>query len=260
MRNITAAAIAAALSVSACGSETTEDSHHGEAHTSQWAYAGEHGPVNWGFLHEDYETCETGEYQSPIDLPGDLSPEDLPDLEFAYGESSVQVTNNGHTLQYAYEPGSTVTLNGESYELEQFHFHARSEHAIAGHYFPLEMHLVHRSLLDESRHLVLAVLFELGQPSATLADADWAQLPTESGDSHSNRQALFNIAEQLPGGDTYRYDGSLTTPPCSESIEWVVHQTPATISQEQLEIFTQMYDRGWRPVAPIGERDIVLGN
>jgi carbonic anhydrase len=188
-----------------------------------------------------------------------LAPVDLPDIAPLYGTTQVDAENNGHTVVFRTNPGSVVQLGAEQFELLQFHFHAHSEHSIGGVFFPLEMHLVHRSVLDPDKLLVLGVLIAEGVATPTFENADWQQLPRRQGERLVDASTFLDLASLLPGGVTYRYDGSLTTPPCTESVQWVVYATPMTFSAQQIRAFSNIYDRDWRPTTELNMRAITYG-
>ncbi len=218
-----------------------------------WTYEGEEGPEHWGELSADYAACADGKAQSPIDIaqPG---PEDLANIVFNYEPSKVNILNNGHTIQVNYDPGSFVEIDGMRYDLAQFHFHAPSEHSIGGQLAQAELHLVHKSAAGDLA--VVGVLIEEGAENPAFATI-WANLPAEPAEVKSV-DAEVDAAELLPAEQaTYRYDGSLTTPPCSEGVKWNVMTTPIQMSAAQLAAFTAIVDGNNRPVQALGERKLV---
>lgn len=163
--------------------------------------------------------------------------------------------NNGHTIQVNYAPGSTLGVDGRTFELKQFHFHSPSENKIDGKQFPLEGHLVHA---DKDGNLaVLSILFELGAPNPLLGKA-WPAMPAKVGDKAS-LPAGINVASMLPKNmDYYRFNGSLTTPPCSEGVWWLVAKKPARISQAQVDQFTKTIGfANNRPIQPVNARPVL---
>ena len=220
---------------------------------SHWAYSGAEGPEHWGALSPDFIACSTGKSQSPINLT-DAVRSDLKPIEFHYQAGGNEIVNNGHTVQVNYAPGSRLSVDGRDFELKQFHFHAPSENLVNGKSYPLEAHLVHA---DKDGNLaVVAVMFVEGAENASLAHA-WAHLPANVGEKVS----LSSVAVEglLPSKrDYYRYDGSLTTPPCSEGVRWIVLKEPVTASPAQLEAFTHvMHHANNRPVQPLNARVVL---
>jgi carbonic anhydrase len=192
--------------------------------------------------------------QSPINITNVLDAK-LPPLSPEYGSKSKNIVNNGHTIQVNMTPGSTFKIDGKTFELKQFHFHSPSENHIEGKSFPLEAHFVN---LDKDGNIaVVALMFEEGKANETLEKV-WSKMPTKEGES--NVLELANIANELLPEDKhyYRFNGSLTTPPCTEGVRWFVLKTPATVSKGQVEKFhhTMHHDNN-RPIQPIDARIIV---
>ena len=177
---------------------------------------------------------------------------ELAPLQFHYLPGGKTLVNNGHTVQVNYAPGSSLELDGMHFELKQFHFHAPSENLIEGRSYPLEGHLVHAN--DKGELAVVAVMFEPGQANAALSQA-WQALPAKAGEMHSLEQPIS--AEQLLPAqhDYYRFSGSLTTPPCSEGVRWLVMKQPVQVSQAQIDAFKAvMHHPNNRPVQPLNGR------
>jgi carbonic anhydrase len=223
----------------------------GNAH---WTYAGQEGSEHWGGLDKSYAICASGMNQSPVNLTKMIEGE-LPELKVSYEIAGQEILNNGHTIQVNYAAGSTLTVENRTFELKQFHFHTPSENTIEGQSYPMEAHFVHG---DENGNLaVIAVLFKTGKHSAGLEKA-WAHMPESAG----IKQQLSNLVDAnslLPGNHAYyRFNGSLTTPPCSEGVNWFVMKDFATASQEQINKFSQtMQHPNNRPVQPINAREII---
>lgn len=220
------------------------------AATVHWEYSGEAGPAKWASLTPEYGQC-AGSNQSPVNLSG-LVKAELAPLQFHYLAGGRSVTNNGHTVQVDYAPGSTLELDGMHFTLKQFHFHAPSENLIEGKSYPLEGHLVHAN--DQGELAVVAVMFEPGSANSALGRA-WTSLPAKAGEQHQLKDAVS--AEQLLPAkrDYYRFSGSLTTPPCSEGVRWLVMKQPVQISQAQIDAFKAvMHHPNNRPVQPLHGR------
>ena len=216
--------------------------------------ASEAGQVEEHWTHEDPEAwggeCATGDQQSPVDLT-DAQPRDLADIEFDYQPSAVTVSNTGHTIQADYGTGSAIGVDGAWFDLVQFHFHAPSEHTVDGEHAAAELHLVHQD--DEGNLAVIGVLVEKGEPDDGVAPV-LEDVPYRAG-TETEPDARIDADELLPESHlTYRYDGSLTTPPCSEGVQWLVMTEPVTWSAAQLTEFTDLYDGSNRPVQPLGDR------
>ncbi len=219
-----------------------------------WTYEGEEGPDHWGELMADYETCSTGTHQSPIDIVAPTS-ESLTDIAFNYEPTDLVIKNNGHTIQVDYAEGSSITVDGTEYMLKQFHFHHPSEHTIAGVIYPMEMHLVHADA--DGNLAVVGVLIKEGAADNDAFASVWANLPAEEMEPTSIDYETVDAAELLPTDHSYdTYSGSLTTPPCSENVKWLVLTTPIELSVEQISAFTDIFELNARPVQPLNDRSV----
>ena len=220
---------------------------------THWGYEGTHGPEHWGSLDPGFAVCSNGREQSPTDLTG-AEPQDLSEIVFDYAPSPISILNNGHTIQVDYQPRSGIVLDGTRYELVQFHFHHRSEHTVDGASFPLEMHLVHTGA--DGALAVVGVFLEEGGANEALAPV-WRHLPRESGPA-AVVEGTVDAAALLPEQRrTWRYAGSLTTPPCTEGVSWLVMTEPVTASREQIEAFSAIFPVNNRPVQPRHRRRLV---
>ena len=218
--------------------------------STPWGYGRGDGPAVWAELDPAFRACAAGREQSPIDLAGGLRA-DLTPVDFDYRQTRAVVEDTGHTIQATPAPGSGIVLDGVRYALQQFHFHHRSEHTVDGAEMPLEMHLVHRS--ESGALAVVGVLFAAGAANAALAPV-WAAMPPEAGVANAAPVRL-DLAALLPAGrETWRYRGSLTTPPCTEGVAWVVLTEPLTLSAAQIDAFAAVHPNNRRPAQPLGER------
>jgi len=219
-----------------------------------WSYSGHEGPEYWGELSDNFALCSSGKNQSPIDISRQVAAELAP-LSFSYQSAGNSVVNNGHTIKVDYAPGSTLTVDGHSYELKQFHFHAPSENHIDGQSFPLEGHLVHAD--KEGNLAVVGVMFEEGKENAELAKA-WSVMPHDKGNQAKPSAALSAEALLPASRDYYRFNGSLTTPPCSEGVVWLVMKQPVQASKAQIQAFEKvMHHANNRPLQPLNARAVM---
>jgi len=215
------------------------------------------GPAKWGTL-EGNATCATGTQQTPIDLrAGAAAPQDLADLVFGYQPSIITMTNNGHTVQLTYRPGSTLGRVGskDTWTLAQFHFHAPSEHTVDGVSYPLELHLVHLDAAGQPA-VVVGVFIREGVENAALARA-FRSLPAKEGETIVPHGERVDAGALLPADKTFfTYAGSLTTPPCTEGITWYVLRTPIEMSPAQIAAYTKLEHLGHtnRPLQSLGGR------
>lgn len=217
-----------------------------------WDYTGDTGPDNWAKLSPEYGAC-AGSNQSPINLTGFVDAK-LKPVVFNYDAGSSEILNNGHTVQVNTLPGSTITVDDIEFELKQFHFHVPSENQIRGKSYPMEGHLVHA---DKNGNLaVVAVMVTEGKANKALAKA-WAQMP-EKGEKLALSSDISPL-EILPSNrDYYRFNGSLTTPPCSEGVRWLVMKQPISASKEQIDQFLKvMHHPNNRPVQATNARPVL---
>lgn len=222
--------------------------------TPHWGYEGEHGPTHWGEMDDDYALCAEGDAQSPIDLSA-ATHLDLPNIAFAYGETPLTLTNNGHTIQVNVTAGSEIHYDTRDYTLSQFHFHRPSEHTINGKAVPMELHLVHRAANGD--YAVVGVLLTAGDAVNPVYAPIFENLPAEAETDNATDFTLA-LADLLPAETTFTtYAGSLTTPPCSEGVRWLVLNTPAALSKVQLLAFIRLYELNARPVQPLNGRDLL---
>ena len=223
-----------------------------------WSYEGETGPENWGSLSEEFRLCDSGEAQSPIDLVA-AKPVELVEIDFHYGESATQIFHDGHTIQVIVDEGSTIVYNGITYDLLHFHFHHPAEHTINGQALSMEAHFVHQDRNSENL-AVVGILFR----EETEENERWAavfdELPAEEGESLAKGTPLA-LTDFLPEKRAYyTYQGSLTTPPCSEIVRWLIFEAVVELSISQIEAFAQIFSHNARPVVPLGKRDLLYGS
>lgn len=228
-----------------------------EGHAAlHWSYGGEGGPKAWGGLKPEFSLCATGTRQSPIDIREGIKVQ-LDLVPFDYKPSAFRVIDNGHTVQVNVAPGNSIEVMGRRYELAQFHFHRPSEERIDGRQFDMVVHLVHKD--PEGRLAVVAVLLERGSAQPVVQKI-WNNLPLEKGEEVPARDTL-DLGALLPSERSYfTYMGSLTTPPCSEGVLWMVMKQPVTISPEQIGIFARLYPMNARPIQSAAGRLIKESN
>lgn len=220
-----------------------------------WTYEGAEGPEHWGDLDPSFKECKLGHLQSPIDIPAaTLHPAHLDPIQFEYKSAPLHIVDNGHTVMVTYPPGSVMRVGAAEYEVQQLHFHMPSEETIDGKSFPLGAHIVHK---DKQGHLaVVAVLFEEGPANSGLADA-FGHMPGHAGKEEAPGGARIDATRLLPPQTSYfTFQGSLTTPPCTEGVTWYVLRTPATASADQIAAFAKRYPHDARPVQALGGREI----
>lgn len=238
--------LAAAVSMGACVHVAHQESH------AHWSYEGREGPPAWGHLAADYHTCADGRHQSPVNIDveqAEAAP--LPDLRVHYGPVSVTEVNNGHTIQDSVAAGDFVELGETQYALQQFHFHHPSEHTLDGEHAPLEIHFVHK---DASGALLVMGVFVNEGAENPLLRTLFERLPRD----HDAVQLSADPSLLLPADSAFvEYEGSLTTPPCSEGVTWLVMAKPISASAEQIEKFAQLYPHNNRPLMPLNDRHLL---
>jgi len=258
--------IALLLLVVGCGgghhTSHGEDSHgdHADPH---WGYGVDDGPARWSTMSEAWSVCAEGQLQSPIDL-GDATLADNPatnmsfppaDLHIVHQEHVLEALNNGHSIQVNHDGGETLSIGEESYELLQYHFHSPSEHTVRGEHYPMEMHLVHKS--DSGKLAGIGVFIEEGEHHDAF-DAVWRNLPLEKGESVRVEGIQVDVDDMLPESRAcYRYQGSVTTPPCSEDLPWIVMAEPIQLDSDQINAFREIFTGNNRPPQPLNGRKVL---
>lgn len=240
-----------------CAPESTAERTPSSTAGEEWSYRGANGPEHWG---EFGAACEnrTASHESPIDIAtanlGSGTGSDR--VRTNYTSASFELENNGHTVEAVpVDPqANSVEVGGTRYFLQQFHFHASSEHRVDGRSTAAELHLVHRS--EDGRLLVLAVLLEAGAENAAL-DELFDRIPHEVSERGERLENLIDPVQLLPRDRaSFQYDGSLTTPPCTEGVRWNVFTSPVTVSAAQLADYVSVYPDNHRPVQPLHGRRV----
>ncbi len=230
--------------------------HHAESHKenhAHWSYTGEENPDNWSHISEKYKACE-GSIQSPIniDVSKVKAAKKTHTLNVNYNTSKVNIVNNGHTEQFNIGAGNDLTFDGKTYQLKQFHMHSLSEHTIDGQHSPLEVHFVNKA--EDNTYAVISVLFEKGDASPFFQHF-LNNLPKKEGEY--TEENSFDIHEMLPSTEHfYHYNGSFTTPPCTEVVEWIILTEKLTASKAQLDKLHHLLHDNYRPVQPVNDRTI----
>jgi carbonic anhydrase len=222
------------------------------AGTAHWGYSGHEGPENWGSLAPEYALCAKGKNQSPVNLTGMVEAE-LPPISFSYAPSPLDEIDNGHTIKDSFSQGSSITVDGHTYNLLQVHWHTPSENQIKGKSFPMEAHLVHA---DKDGNLaVISVMYTRGTENHGIA-AIWDKMPTKTGATVKDDTVMINPMDILPANrDYYRFNGSLTTPPCTQGVLWMVMKESVQASEAQIAKFHDTFHHDTnRPVQPINAR------
>lgn len=237
------------LSITACKDDDDVDDM--DVHTCDafhWEYEGDGSNWNSCFME-----C-AGQVQSPVNINAAVPDDNLSALEMTYTAVPVHLLNNGHTIQFEHEPGSMLKVGELSYELIQFHFHTQSEHTIDGIRYPMEVHLVHKNH-DSGALAVVGIMFKQGETNAFLQNFI-DNLPQDA-EAHYMDQKMVNVADLLPEAiGYYTYDGSLTTPPCSEIVTWIVMKAPIEASPDQIDKLYNLMHNNYRPIQALNGREI----
>jgi carbonic anhydrase len=258
--------VIAALLLASCSEPKTAADTHGDGHAVHWGYEAGIGPDDWSSMNLEWHQCSGGRRQSPIDLTKATEFE-LPAAELhTPSEQEVEVLNqsgvireldNGHTIQVNSNTGETLTVGDKTYALLQFHFHAPSEHTVDGEHFPMEMHFVYTA--GDGTLAVVGLFIVEGAENSGIVPL-WAQLPKAAG-TETTIQIPAGFDEAIfPDVSTgfYHYVGSLTTPPCSEGVQWYVRTTPTQFSKDQIAEFKAHYDHNNRPLQALNSRALYL--
>lgn len=221
----------------------------------RWSYSGADGPDRWANLSNAFATCGSGHQQSPIDLTAAAS-RDLANPQIAYQPSEATIVDNGHAVEVDPARGVNVlTIDGVPYSLVQLHFHSPSEHTINGNSFAVELHLVHQA--EGGALAVLGVFVAGGAENPALVPV-LSALPSKE-NREVRLRAPFDPSTLLPEDRrAYRYTGSLTTPPCTEGVTWLVMETPITASGQQIAALARALEGNNRPVQTRGDRELLL--
>lgn len=228
-------------------------SGNSEEKGAHWEYNEDLGPKEWANLDEKYRMCEEGLNQSPINIT-DVIPAKLNPLTFEGSAKATTFENNGHTVQVNFTSANSLAIENQKYYLKQIHFHTPSENQIDGNSYPMEAHLVHAN--SAGSLAVVGVLFEIGEDNIVLNKL-LRNLPENAGDKHRLKSEVLGYDILPSNQDYYRFNGSLTTPPCSEGVKWFVLKTPVGISRSQLADFDAVMPTNNRPLQDINARTIL---
>jgi carbonic anhydrase len=216
----------------------------GFAADAKWSYEGAEGPAKWGELDPAHKACSIGGQQSPVNI-GETVKAQLAPLKIAWGKIAESVANNGHTIQVNMPEGSTMSAGGSSFRLLQFHFHRPSEHTINGANFPMEVHFVHAN--PAGNLAKIGVLMTTGRTNKAFNNIVLT-MPNRAGSQVKADAGIDPNAFLPPKRSYYRYSGSLTTPPCAETVDWFVLTDPIHVAEADINSFARLYPMNARPV------------
>ncbi len=224
------------------------------AHTPHWGYGAENGPAHWAAMNPANALCAAGKRQSPIDIPAGAPTQAAP-VAFGYTASAASVVNNGHTIQVDLQNGGTLRFGGKTYTLKQFHFHTPSENTVSGKHYPMVAHLVHVSSSGELA--VVAVMFVEGEGGGVV---DALPRPGTQGAAQAVPGSVDAVALLPADKAHYTFEGSLTTPPCSEGVQWIVMKTPVPVSHATLAGFEAILHDNARPTNALNGRAVTVSD
>ncbi|WP_307893507.1 carbonic anhydrase [Bacillus swezeyi] len=249
-------AVSLSLSLGAC-SKITSASHHTNEEV-HWSYEEEAGPEHWGELKQANSACINGSEQSPIhiDVSQVKTDRHLDNIQIQYESAPFTLVNNGHTIQAnARAKSSSIFIEGHQYKLVQFHFHTPSEHQLNGKSYAMELHLVHKD--ENGKIAVLGVMIQEGKENQQLASI-WDVLPKKETVKDISLNEQVDLQRLLPQEKTaFHYNGSLTTPPCTEKVKWYIFEQSIEMSKKQIQAFQQIFPDNHRPVQPLNKRNVL---
>ena len=220
-----------------------------------WTYEGEHGPDHWGSMDKANIACSAGSQQSPLDIVGTIKA-DIPAIKPDWKAGGAKIANNGHTIQINVAEGSKLARGDRTYDLLQYHFHSPSEHRVDGKAFPMEAHFVHKNAATGGLG-VIGVFLTPGKTNASFA-AVAAAFPDHESEGEEGGLPDSDPAGMPPASlDYWYYEGSLTTPPCSETVDWMVVKAPLEVAEADIAKYTKLYSHNARPVLPSDRRFIL---
>lgn len=198
--------------------------------------------------------CDSGRHQSPIDIR-QTERQALPALDFHYVPTPLKLADDGHTVRVRFAKGSALHIGKERFALQQFHFHTPGGDKIAGEEFPMAAHLLHKS--PSGQLLAVVVLFRTGHENALLKTL-MPLIPARADGDHSHPDISVNASALIPAAHSYfRYTGSVTTPPCTEGVAWIVLKQPLQLSVDQLTRYRARFADNARPVQPLHQRSVL---
>ncbi|MGZ3297959.1 MAG: carbonic anhydrase, partial [Asticcacaulis sp.] len=243
------AALCGGINLTGCTAKKPANAHGGNgAATGRWSYDGDTGPAHWGQL------CTTGTRQSPVDISGQL-PTAASKIKLNYNSVAASIQNTGKAIRIVPQSAGGVVMDGHSYALKYIEFHSPSEHSVDGHRATLESQFVHEDA--KGNKVIVAVLYDVGVADPMLASL-WTYLPSDAGQPVPLPDLLINAQDLMPSSaDFYVYSGSLTTPPCTEGVTWMIYNSPLSVSAEQADVFERLIGPNARPLQDRHDRDYI---
>lgn len=247
--------------LAACGDGNQEPVEEEQTTETDTVASNQQEESAWNYENTNWEEIADSECESAVQSPVNIVTEDiiearLADIVYEYEPFSMKIVDNGHTIQVHGTEDSFINVEGKRYQFRQFHFHYPSEHAIDGERYPMEMHLVHQEE-GTSNLVVLAIFLEEAATSNEFLQKVLSEIPSEEGEEVTT-DVQINLSDYIPPSQVhYTYIGSLTTPPCTVGVDWIIFKEPIEASREQLDTFAEHYSNNARPIQPLNNRRVL---
>lgn len=248
-------------SLASCGDGNQEPGNEQETQVNDTIASNQQEEFTWDYENTNWEKISDSECRSAVQSPVNIDREDVIEAELApinyeYEPFEMIIVDNGHTIQVHGTENSFITVEGKRYHFRQFHFHYPAEHTIDGKEYPMEMHLVHQEE-GTSNLVVLGIFIEEADTSNEFLEKVLAEIPSEEEEEIST-DVEITLSDYIPPSQVhYTYIGSLTTPPCTVGVDWIIFEEPIGASREQLDTFAEYYDDNDRPVQPLNNRRVL---
>lgn len=250
-----------ALTAVSCGDKNEQPQNEDTTTVNDSIASNELEEDVWDYENTDWEEISDTECRSAVQSPVNIITEDiiearLADIDYEYDPFPMKIVDNGHTIQVFGTDDSYITVEGKRFQFKQFHFHYPSEHDIDGKEYPMEMHLVHKE--EGSNNLaVLGIFLEESGTSNEFLQKVLSEIPSEEAQEVTT-EVQINLSDYIPPSQVhYTYIGSLTTPPCTVGVDWIIFREPIQASREQLDTFAEYYSDNARPTQELNNRRVL---
>lgn len=217
--------------------------------TYAWGYEGDKGPDRWASLNPDYISCEKGKKQSPVNLTWKAPIKKSPRLDFSYTNAQATVDTTTMVPKLIFSGANQLLLNGKVFNLESIEFHSPSEHQLSNNPLSMEIEFVHKAISGGG--VAILSVFAIEGHDNSLLNEIWPTFSAGTGTLQLDASKLIP-----PTKTYYHYVGSMTTPPCSEGVEWIVYNTPMEASRDQIVAFRSLFPANNRPIQPLNGRKV----
>lgn len=249
------------LGIVSCGDKKDEAVDHEPDIATQEPVSSEGENDTWDYENANWEEIADSECRSAVQSPVNIVTEEiiearLADINYEYTPFPMKIVDNGHTIQVFGTEDSYITVEDKRYQFRQFHFHYPSEHKIDEKQYPMEMHLVHQEE-GTSNLVVLGIFLEESETSNDFLQKVLSEIPSEEAEEVTTNVQV-NLSDYIPPSQVhYTYIGSLTTPPCTVGVDWILFTEPLQASREQLDTFAEHYSNNARPIQPLNNRRVL---